>query len=191
MSDPMRGPGAGNGGDQPVPPDAPAVPGQGKMAQMTAPDGSVVEVPESFVNPMASPYEAGELSLPTSAGGALGAAMQPFLQAPAPLPPAGFAGSNIDKDSLVALTDPAVLCNNCEHGQIMVIAAPVKNRKADGSGFVDTAGYCHAAPAAPLDLEFIRPFKCSKYKPRELVAQVGDPAIDDGGQPVPPSEETR
>ena len=83
--------------------------------------------------------------------------------------PASYAPTNYSADSLIALNDPKVLCNACVHGHVVESAAATHNRRDDGTAFVEFSGRCLIAPAAPMDLELMRPLRCSRYERRVVV----------------------
>lgn len=81
--------------------------------------------------------------------------------------PRGFLGLRGVDEEPPALTEEEerqVKCKTCKHYWAMVQAAPVKNRKPDGSGFVRYERFCTVIPKRPMTLEARLVLDCNRYE---------------------------
>lgn len=80
------------------------------------------------------------------------------------LAPSGPGGPVLDgrQDSLIPLSDPSVLCNNCAFSFIIKGPAAIANRRPDGTPFEMTSGLCTRVQP-PMSLDEIRPTSCNSF----------------------------
>ena len=154
---------------KPTPPEKTSSSIVGETREVNNPEtGETIMVPKSFLDPAdAAPPDLGETAQ-NLMGTQLESLFPPQTVSPLGGMPQHEAFLASLGDERMALDDPQVLCMTCAHSQIMKSAAPVANRKPDGSRFGAMSGRCLVSIYSPMELEEARPVECTAYQKKEF-----------------------